>query len=105
MVERVLLKDILFNKANVEQIAGEIYRVYPLFKKNEFVRDVIAKFPKLELKARIWWIAECLNQHLPSDYTHAIGILINALPSPNNPELSDDDFGDFIYAPYSAFVA
>jgi 3-methyladenine DNA glycosylase AlkC len=105
MTEKVLLKDILFNKGKVEKIAGEIQRVHPSFKKNEFVRDVVAKFPELELKARISWIAECLKKYLPSDYKRAVGILIKALPEPNNPELSDDDFGDFIYAPYAEYVA
>lgn len=105
MAEKVLLKDILFNRAKVEQIAGEIHRVHPSFKKSEFVRDVVAKFPELELKARISWITECLKKYLPSDYKHAVGILVKALPKPNNPELSDDDFGDFIYAPYAEYVA
>lgn len=105
MAEKVLLKDILFNKAKVEQIANEIHRVHPLFKTRGFVRDVVAKFPELELKARISWIAECLKKFLPSDYRAAVGIFVKALPSPNNPHLSDDDFGDFIYAPYAEYVA
>lgn len=105
MAEKVLLKDLLFNKAKVEQVAGEIHRVHPSFKKNEFVRDVVVKFPELELKARISWITECLKKYLPGDYQRTVGILIKALPTPNNPELSDDDFGDFIYAPYAEYVA
>ena len=105
MPEKILLKDILFSKVKVEQIAGEINRAHSSFKRNEFVRDVVAKFPILELKARITWIAECLKRYLPSDYKRAVGILIKALPAPNDPELSDDDFGDFIYAPYTEFVA
>lgn len=105
MTEKVLLKDLLFNKAKVEQIAGEIHGVHLSFQKNEFVRDVIVKFPEFELKARISWITECLKKHLPSEYKRAVGILIKALPAPNNPELSDDDFGDFIYAPYAEYVA
>lgn len=105
MAEKVLLKDLLFNKTKVEQIAGEIDRAHPSFKTDEFVRDVVAKFPELELKARISWIAECLRKYLPSDYKRAVGILVKALPEPNSPELSDDDFGDFIYAPYAEFVA
>ncbi len=105
MVEKVLLKDLLFNKAKVEQIAGDIQCVHLAFKKNEFVRAVLDQFPALELKARISWIAECLKKYLPSDYVCAVDILIRALPAPNNPELSDDDFGDFIYAPYAEYVA
>lgn len=105
MAEKVLLKDILFNKAKVEKISGEIRRVHSSFKKDAFAREVVAKFPELELKARISWIAECLKKQLPGGYERAVGILIKSLPAPNNPELSDDDFGDFIYAPYAEFVA
>ncbi len=105
MAEKVLLKDLLFNKAKVEQIAGETHHVHPSFQKNEFVRDTVAKFPELELKARISWIAECLKEYLPNDYKCAVGILLKALPAPNKPELSDNDFGDFIYAPYAEYVA
>ncbi len=105
MAEKILLKDILFNKSKVVRITSEIRRVYPSFKTHEFVRDVVLKFPELELKARISWIVECLKKYLPSDYRRAVGILVKALPAPNDPNLSDDDFGDFIYAPYAEFVA
>lgn len=105
MEEKTLLKDILFNRSKVIRIAGEIHRVYPLFQKNEFVRDCLEKFPSLELKARISWIAECLKEHLPRDIRQSTDILVKALPAPNDPDLSDDDFGDFIHATYSEFVA
>ena len=105
MSVKVLLKDILFNKTKVEQIAKEIHRVHPSFKMNEFVLAVMNKFPELELKARISWIVACLKTYLPDDYKKAVGILVKALPAPNNPDLSDNDFGDFIYAPYAEYVA
>lgn len=102
---KFLLKDQLFNRQKVTQIAEEIHRVYPAFTQQEFVSAVMVRFPELELKARIAWIAACLKQHLPPDYQSAVTILVQALPAPNNPELADDDFGDFIYAPYTDFVA
>lgn len=105
MEKKFLLKDILFNQAKIEQVSGEISHVHSPFKKGAFVRDVVSEFPSLELKARISWIAECLRRYLPDDYASAADILIRALPPPNDPELSDKDFGDFIYAPYSEFVA
>jgi 3-methyladenine DNA glycosylase AlkC len=105
MTEKVLLKDLLFNDAKVERIAGEIHRAYPSFSRDAFSRDVVSGFPQRELKARIAWIAECLKTHLPDDYPRAVGILVRALPPPNDPKRSDDDFGDFIHAPYSEFVA
>lgn len=102
---KFLLKDQLFNLPKVTQIAAEIGRVYPVFAQEEFVRAVMARFPELELKARIAWIAQCLKHHLPTDYRSAVTILLQALPTPNNAELSDDNFGDFIYAPYTEYVA
>lgn len=105
MTEKVLLKDQLINKQKIVQIAGEIQRAYRPFKKEDFVRDVVAKFPELELKARISWITECLKKYLLRDYRRAVGMLVESLPEPNDPHLSDDDFGDFIYAAYAEYVA
>ncbi len=105
MKEKIPLKDILFNKAKVEKIAQEIVCVYPQFDSKKFTHDVLKKFSVLELKARITWIAECLRAYLPSEYLKAVKIILRALPVPNNPDLQDDDFGDFIYASYGEFVA
>jgi 3-methyladenine DNA glycosylase AlkC len=103
--QKFFLKDHLFNRQKVAKIAQEIKRVYPAFDAQKFTGQAVAKFPSLELKARIGWIAECLKQSLPSDYPSAIAVLLKSLPHPNDPSLSDDDFGDFIYAPYADFVA
>lgn len=105
MTEKILLKDSLFNKLKVSQIAKEILLVYPQFKKEDFINEAVSKFPELELKARITWMAECLKKYLPTNYREAVNILISSLPKPSNPELTDNDFGDFIYAPYGEFVA
>jgi 3-methyladenine DNA glycosylase AlkC len=105
MAETFSLKDHLFNKGKVQKIAAEIAAVYPAFAEKVFVQEVVGKFPELELKARITWIAACLKKYLPVEYKKAVQVLMRALPKPNNPELSDDDFGDFIYAPYGEFIA
>lgn len=105
MSEKILLKDILFNKAKVAQIAFEIQNTHASFPKDMFVHDVLARLPDLELKARITWIADCLNKYLPDDYSTAVQVLVRSLPKPNDPTLADDDFGDFMYAPYAAYVA
>jgi len=98
------LKDQLFNRPKISQLAHEIHGVYPSFSRDKFIDQVVGRFPELELKQRISWIAESLNNFLPNDFCHAIDILLNALPPECDPELTDDDFGDFIYAPYSEFV-
>ena len=105
MVKKILLKDLLFNQAKSERMAAEIHSVHKTFRKKDFVHCVVERFTSLELKARIAWVAECLHKFLGEDYIAAIKVLIRALPAPNDPQLMDDDFGDFIYAPYADFVA
>lgn len=105
MSTKILLKDLLFNENKVRQIAQEIQSVYPVFDKNGFVNTITKRFPELELKQRISWIRECLKKYLPEDYRETVDILLRSLPKPNNPDLTDNDFGDFIYAPFAEFVA
>lgn len=104
-IKKFSLKDHLFNRAKVESIATEIMQVHPEFKKSEFVDEVLEKFPQLELKERIYHITTCLRNFLPDSYRKAVEVLIHSLPAPCNPDLQDNDFGDFIYAPYNHFVA
>src|SRR5215212_11229225 len=105
MAKKPLLKDQLFNQAKVKQIADEIQRVYPQFDKNSFAESILERFPHLELKERIAWISENLHAFLPTDYREATSILLASLPPPNDNTKTDNDFGDFIYAPYAEFVA
>jgi 3-methyladenine DNA glycosylase AlkC len=103
--EKFSLKDHLFNQAKIEKVASEIKSIYSGFDDTGFVTTVIREFSTLELKARIHHITECLNQFLPNSYERAVEILIQSMPAECNPSLTDNDFGDFIYAPYSHFVA
>ncbi len=99
------LKDILFNEAKVKRLAGEIEVVYPAFQKSEFVKKLVTAFPQLELMERIMLIRDTLSKHLSADYKKALKIILKALPPELDTNNTDDDFGDFIYAPYGAFVA
>jgi 3-methyladenine DNA glycosylase AlkC len=103
--QRVPLKDQLFTRAKVELIAGQIEQVHPAFPAAVFVTTVVARFPELELKARISWIADCLGERLPTDFRPAVDVLLRSLPRPVDPTRSDGDFGDFIYAAYAEYVA
>jgi 3-methyladenine DNA glycosylase AlkC len=105
MPDKILLKDILFNKTKVAQLADEITQHYPSFRKNDFIHEVVSQFSQLELKQRISWISQCLRKYLPPDYKDAVKIILKSLPQSNNPNLTDDDFGDFIHAPYADFIA
>jgi len=102
--EKFSLKDELYNPKKVEMIASEIKEVYPSFDASQFTKDTLEKFPTLELKERIYHIRDMLYKYLPSDYQEAVNILLQALPTELDPSKSDDDFGDFIYAPYSEYV-
>ncbi len=103
--EKFSLKDHLFNKQKVEILSNEILQVYDVFDAKNFNKEVLQAFPTLELKQRITHIVVCLQKYLPQNYVTAIDIIIKALPTPLDPTLKDDDFGDFIHAPYSEFVA
>ena len=99
------LKDQLFNKKKVIYLADLIFQVYPDFQKTKFISEIIEKFPILELQERIYWIRENLKKHLPKDFQNTVHILLQSLPKPLDPTKTDDDFGDFIFAPLSDFVA
>jgi len=104
METKFSLKDSLFNRHKIEKIAAELHAVCPDFDGAGFVAQTVAKFPELELKARIVWIAEMLACFLPADFRQATTLLLAALPPACDPSLRDDDFGDFIYAPYSEYI-
>lgn len=59
---------------------------------------------KLELKERIVHLACTLEGFLSPDYRVAAQQIVAALPPPLDPTKSDDDFGDFIFAPLGEFV-
>lgn len=103
--KKILLKDLLFNEKRVRQIAKEIQGVYPSFDAQNFVTKVVEKFPSLELSARVKWIRENLKTFLPEDYRTAVTILLDSLPPHQDTDDLDTDYGSYIYAPYSDFVA
>ncbi len=104
MSGKILLKDTLFNPLKVRKIALEIKTIYPDFQELAFENEVCELFPELELKARIYHIRDMLGKYLPKEYESAVEILLRSLPKELDSTKSDDDFGDFIYAPYSEFV-
>ncbi|OGG67138.1 hypothetical protein A2929_01305 [Candidatus Kaiserbacteria bacterium RIFCSPLOWO2_01_FULL_45_25] len=100
-----LLKDMLFNESKVRRLATEIASVYPAFDSKGFCKKVVSAFPEQELMERIAGIRDALYGFLPSDYRSAIKVIMSALPPALDNTKTDDDFGDFIYAPYSYYVA
>lgn len=105
MTEKFSLKDHLFNEAKVQYLAGRLKRARKSFNEESFVAEVMSRLLELELKDRIRWITEVLYGHLPKDYEKAVAVILKSLPPPLDPTKSDDDFGDFIFAPFGEYVA
>ena len=99
------LKDHLFNPESVGQLAEQFAAAMPGFPSQPFQEAVLARFPELGLMQRIDHMATCLYDCLPDTYPEALAIILQALPPALDPTLTDDDFGDFIIAPYSHYVA
>lgn len=104
MTDKFSLKDHLYNVEKVSYLARLISAAYPVFAEAAFVEAVMERLLQLELKARVAWIAEVLAIYLPSDFNLASDILIQALPPPLNPNNTDNDFGDYIFAVVGAYV-
>ena len=102
--ERFSLKDHLFNREKVDLLAGWMRAADPRFDGAGFAEQVVSRFPELELKQRIDWIADCLLERLPESFPEAAEVIRAALPPPLDPTRSDDDFGDFIIAPFGVVV-
>lgn len=105
MAEKFSLKDALFNAEKVTLLASQIKHVFPSFESGSFIATVVGRFPDLELKQRISWITENLRTYLPKEYRAAVAIILKAIPPQLDPNKRDNDFGDFIYAPYNDFLA
>ncbi|QEF98225.1 hypothetical protein Mal15_22740 [Stieleria maiorica] len=98
------LKDQLFNRDRVEYLAGLFADADSGFDRSGFVRDSMNGLSQLELKERIVHLAEQLEKHLSPDFAIAARQITDALPPPLDPQKTDDDFGDFIFAPLGEFV-
>ena len=99
------LADQLFNETSVRRLADAMAEAMPQFDKTEFTRKSLAAFPDLELKQRIGHMVVQLDEQLPEDFEQAVETLEAALPAPLDPNLSDDDFGHFIWSVPAEWVA
>ncbi|WP_171129830.1 MULTISPECIES: hypothetical protein [unclassified Ruegeria] len=104
MAQGFSLKDQLFNAEKTRYLAGLFAEADAEFDAVAFESAVMARLPELELKERITWIAECLQAARPGDLPQVSDLLLRALPPPLDPTKTDDDFGDFIFAPLGEWV-
>lgn len=97
------MKDQLFNAEKVRYLAGLF--ASDSFDEDAFQARVMSRLLELELKERMSWIADCLAEAVPGPLPDVAPVILAALPPPLDPNLSDDDFGDFIFAPLGEWVA
>ncbi|MFI9311003.1 hypothetical protein [Streptomyces triculaminicus] len=98
-------KEHALSENRIHRIAKEVRAVCPAFDAENFARDVVSDFPRLALKARIARTSQGLNTYLPADGLQAAEILLRSLPATPEEAGADSDFGLYIYAPHSHFVA
>ncbi len=104
MAQGFSLKDQLFNAEKTRYLAGLFASASPSFDAATFEADVLSRLPALELKERMTWIATCLQSALPGPLPEVAPVILRALPPPLDPTRTDDDFGDFIFAPLGEWV-
>ncbi|MDU9002681.1 hypothetical protein [Sedimentitalea todarodis] len=104
MAQGFSLKDQLFNAEKVRYLAGLFGAAAAGFDADLFEQQVMERLPELELKQRIAWIADCLGGQLSGPLQDIGPVLLAALPPPLDPDRTDDDFGDFIFAPLGDLI-
>jgi 3-methyladenine DNA glycosylase AlkC len=77
----------VFNENVVIQFAESITENYPKFDRNNFTREINNALPSLQFGERSELITKKLHQFLPSDFPHAVEILLNSL----GPEIEDEE--------------
>ena len=103
--QKVSLKDELYNKKKIEYLSKLISQAYPKFEKKKFIKNILNKLPQLELKERIFWIQKNLEIFLPESFEKAVRIILKSLPRELDNTKTDNDFGEFIFAPFGYFVS
>jgi 3-methyladenine DNA glycosylase AlkC len=99
------LKDQLINSEKVDLLIHYLKKAKPSFGDKKFRQTILKTLPELELKERLQFITSCLHGFLPQDYPKAVQLLLEALPPQLDPNLEDDDFGEFIFWSYSLYIA
>jgi 3-methyladenine DNA glycosylase AlkC len=85
-------------------LAAMIVAVHPAFPVKAFLRDALAGYGDLSLTGRGWHLARVLRKHLPSDYPHAISVLLESASQPVNRSVGTG-MGAFLFMPHCFFVA
>ena len=93
------------SETRIRRIGGEVRAVCPSFDAEAFASEVLADLGRLKLKERIARTSQALATHLPATGLQAVEILLRSLPASPEEAGADSDFGLYIYAPHSDYVA
>ena len=104
MSEKTLLKDKIFNEISVTRLADLFYAQDSSFPRKKFIKNILQKFPDLELKQRISCITDELKKILPADFKKAQKKIVAMLPPVLDETQSDNDFGEFILSPLAEYI-
>jgi 3-methyladenine DNA glycosylase AlkC len=97
------LKD-QFGPSVARAIAQMIRAVYPEFRHDTFLRDVLEGYGPLSLTARGSRIAQGLHAHLPPEFPRAVDILLASASQPHA-HRAEMGMASFLYMPHLLFVA
>lgn len=103
MSEKFSLKDSLFNEEKINYLIKLLEKNID-FEWEKFKLNILKDFSNLELKQRITHICINLEKILPNNYPKSLKILLKSLPTELDNSKSDDDFWDFILAPFWEFI-
>jgi 3-methyladenine DNA glycosylase AlkC len=87
------------------RLATMVKQVWPAFRREAFLSDVLDGFEPLELMDRGRHIARALGRHLPAGYPDAISILLRSLGDRPARTEGDGGMASFFYLPHVCFVA
>src|SRR5687767_1018877 len=94
----------VFNENVVNQLAGNLARVWRGFDEQGFRESINAKLKSLTFSERAALIRDRLWEYLPKDYPRALEIILDALP-PELPDCELTGYDGFIVLPQNDFVA
>lgn len=93
-----------FDRRVIGAIAADFARVQPRFSEALFARECLTGLDELTLTQRAAHIAEAMHRHLPSDYEHAVELIVASLDEPH-PGVPPSAMATFRYLPHVMYVA
>lgn len=92
-----VLKDELFNKDTVTELADSVKAVHESFESENFIGESLDGFDTRELKERMTYMCELLENYLPEDFYQSTKIMLEACRKSDKTE-------GFVYGSFCEYV-